>query len=267
MNEEPFRGREPLHVTVWDEATPGAPRAVLVHGTMSWGTHCFAGQRPLAEMFRLELVDRRGFGDSPDIERSDYTIDAEDVCHLLGHGAHLVGHSYGAAAVMLAASARPEAVQSLTLIEPSPLRTAAGHPVVAAALERIRASFGGVEEELSPEDHLRRSTEPYGLPMPETTPHLLRAVRSAMRERPVWDAQLPLGPLAKATMPKTVINGTWETAHPDYREFTGNALVACGEYLAEMIGARHVRVAGADHAPHQDRPDAVNAVLTRMWQS
>ncbi|MFD8547238.1 alpha/beta fold hydrolase [Streptomyces sp. NPDC059649] len=260
--------REPVHVTVWDEATPGAPRVLMVHGTMTWGTECFAGQRPLAEMFRLELVDRRGFGDSPDIARSDYETDAEDVLALLGHGAHLVGHSYGAAAVMLAASARPEAVQSLTLIEPGPLRTAAGHPTVAAAVRRIREAYGAFDATaMDPEAYLRLSTEPYGLPMPEPTPRKLRAVRSAMRERPVWDAELPLGRLTAAALPKVVINGTWETAHPAYREFTGAALAACGEYLAEAIGARHVQVSGAAHAPHQERPDAVNAVLTRLWQS
>ncbi|MFF4607085.1 alpha/beta fold hydrolase [Streptomyces sp. NPDC001339] len=261
----------PLHITVWDEAEPGAQRALLVHGTMSWGTKCYAGQRPLAERFRLELVDRRGFGDSPGVERSDYETDAEDVVQLLGHGAHLVGHSYGAAAVMLAASARPEAVRSLTLIEPAPLRTAAAHPAVAAALERIRAAFATFEsvsqEEMSPEEYLRQSTEPYGMPMPEPTPRMLRAVRSSMRERAVWDAELPLGPLAAATMPKVVVNGTWEEAHPAYREFTGLALAACGAYVAEAIGARHVRVHGTDHNPHQDRPAEVNAVLDRLWQS
>ncbi|MFE0190172.1 alpha/beta fold hydrolase [Streptomyces sp. NPDC058989] len=267
MSTEPRGQGEPVHVTVWDEALPGAPRVVLVHGTMSWGTECFAGQRPLAGMFRLEVVDRRGFGDSPDIERSDYATDAEDVVELLGCGAHLVGHSYGAAAVILAASARPEAVHSLTLIEPSALRTAAAHPTVAAALERIRAAFGESGRKVSPQEHLRRSTETYGLPVPEPTPRMLRAMRSALRERPVWDAALPLGPLAKATMPKSVVNGTWETAHPDYREFTGTALMACGEYLAEAIGARHVQVPGADHFPHRDRPDEVNAVLARLWQS
>lgn len=101
------------------------------------------------------------------------------------------------------------------------LRTAAGHPLVAAALERIRAAFAGPAEEVGPHEHLRRSTEPYGLPVP--TPRMLRAVRSAMRERPVWDAEIPLGPLAGATIPKAVINGNWETAHPAYREFTGEA--------------------------------------------
>ncbi|MFE6691150.1 alpha/beta fold hydrolase [Streptomyces sp. NPDC057743] len=260
---------EPLHVTVWDEGLPGAPRALLVHGTMSWGTECFAGQRPLAGMFRLELVDRRGFGDSPDVERSDYEVDAEDLGRLLGAGAHLVGHSYGAAAAMLAASARPEAVHSLTLIEPSPLRTAAAHPVVRAALERLRAAFANAGElgEVSPEDYLRQSTEAYGMRLPEVTPRMLRAVRTAMRERPVWDAQIPLAPLIRAQLPKTVINGTWESANPEYRAFVGDALAACREYLAEMIGARHVRVPDTDHAPHQDRPEVVNEVLARLWQS
>ncbi|BCK67061.1 hypothetical protein Srufu_010140 [Streptomyces libani subsp. rufus] len=43
--------------------------------------------------------------------------------------------------------------------------------------------------------------------------------------------------------------------------------MACGEYLAGAIGARHVRVSGAGHPPHQDRPDEVNAVLARLWES
>lgn len=200
---------------------------MLVHGTMSWGTECFAAQRPLSRTFRLELPDRRGFGAGPDTDRSDYARDAEDIGALLGEGAHLVGHSYGAVAAMLTASARPRAVHySLTLIEPSALRTASGHPTVAAALERIEAAFGTVAPEMTPEEFLRASTEPYGLPMPQVTPYLLRAVRTAMRERPAWDARIPLGPLAAARMPKVVLNGTWENAHPDHRAFTGEALAA-----------------------------------------
>lgn len=116
-------------------------------------------------------------------------------------------------------------------------------------------------------EYLRRSTQPYGPPMPETTPRPPRAVRSAMRERPVRDARIPLGPLAAAGLPKVVINGTWEGAHPDHRTFTGEALTAGGEYLAGAIAARHTRVRGAAHAPHQERPDVVNEVLVRLWRS
>jgi pimeloyl-ACP methyl ester carboxylesterase len=73
-------------------------------------------------------MDRRGFGESPDIERSDYEVDASDVAKLLGDGAHLVGHSYGGAVAMLAAGLRPPIVRSLTLIEPSAFRLAARDP-------------------------------------------------------------------------------------------------------------------------------------------
>ncbi|MCX4750869.1 alpha/beta hydrolase [Kitasatospora sp. NBC_01287] len=259
-------GREAVHVTTWqDEASATVPRALLVHGTMSWGTDCFRAQRPLAGGFRLELMDRRGFGDSPDIERADYEVDAEDIAELLGTGAHLVGYSYGAAGAMIAAARRPEAVHSLTLIEPSVLRVAEEVPAVREALVRIRAAFGEEREPMSPEEYLRHSTEDYGLPLPEFTPHLLRAAASAMAERVVWDAEIPLTPLARADYPKLVLNGTWDTAHPEYRAFIGEAMTACGEFIAERIGARLVRIPGADHLPHRDQPEEVNRLLAEAW--
>jgi pimeloyl-ACP methyl ester carboxylesterase len=85
---------EPVHVTRLNESGALGPRALLVHGTMTWGEDCFAAQRPLAGEFALEVMGRRGFGDSPDVARSDWEIDAADVLNLLGSaGAHLVGHS------------------------------------------------------------------------------------------------------------------------------------------------------------------------------
>ena len=99
------------------------PPAVLVHGTLSWGTLTFSHQRPLASVRRLLVPDRRGFGDSPALEgspyTSDYAVDAADVVGLLGTGAHLVGHSYGGVVALLAAAARPDLVRSLALIEPA----------------------------------------------------------------------------------------------------------------------------------------------------
>ncbi len=68
-----------VHVTVWDEAGTGAPSVVLVHGTMTWGAACFERQRSLAAGYRLLVVDRRGYGASPDIDHSDYDVDAADV--------------------------------------------------------------------------------------------------------------------------------------------------------------------------------------------
>jgi pimeloyl-ACP methyl ester carboxylesterase len=56
--------RTPVHVTVWGEANTGTPPVVLVHGTMTWGTDehfGFAAQRPLADHYRLIVMDRRGY--------------------------------------------------------------------------------------------------------------------------------------------------------------------------------------------------------------
>lgn len=50
----------PIHVTVWNDSGPAAPRVVLVRGTMTWGTECFERQRPLADEFALEVVELLG---------------------------------------------------------------------------------------------------------------------------------------------------------------------------------------------------------------
>jgi pimeloyl-ACP methyl ester carboxylesterase len=187
----------PIHITAWSDAPAPAARAILVHGTMTWGTECFAGQRPLAESFRLEVPDRRGFGDSPDVAQSDWEVDAEDVAALLDRGpAHLVGHSYGGVVAMVAAIRRPDAVLSLTLIEPSALRVAESVPVVAAGLAANRAAFSAdppVMQQITPEDYLRPG-EAFGLPVPAFTARRLRATRTAMAERPCWEAAVPLQP-------------------------------------------------------------------------
>src|SRR5919205_1299951 len=149
----------PVHVTVWDEAGEDAPTVVMVHGTMTWGTASFEAQRPLADRYRLLVMDRRGFGGSPDIDHSDYEVDAADVVELLGDGAHLVGDSYGGVVAMLAAGSRPQAVYSLALIEPSAYRLAEQDPAVAAALEHNRKSIGNLPENMTPEEFLRLSTE------------------------------------------------------------------------------------------------------------
>jgi pimeloyl-ACP methyl ester carboxylesterase len=173
-------------VTIWDEAGAGAPAVVLLHSTMTWGTACFGAQRPLARRYRLLVMDRRGFGESPDADRSDYEVDASDVVGLLGDGAHLVGHSYGGVVAALAAGLRPQAVRSLALIEPSSFRLAAHEPTVAAALERMRKGTRNLPEDMSPEEYLRLSTEPLGIDVPTPTPLALREVRctSGLAGRP-----------------------------------------------------------------------------------
>ncbi|GAA4800444.1 alpha/beta fold hydrolase [Streptomyces ziwulingensis] len=259
-----------VHRTVWDETRGERTRtpAVFVHNIFTWGSdeaYGFAAQRPLAEHRPLVLVDRRGYGASPDTDRGDFETDADDLVALLARqpgGAHLVGHGNGGLAAMLAAGRRPDLVRSLALIQPSAFSAAAGHPVVRAMLDRVGES-AGVPESVTPEQYLRASTEGLGMPMPEPTARRLRAVATSMRERPVWEASVPLEPLRDAPWPTLVICGTWDGAPELYRRYAGEPLAACAEAVAEAVGARLLRVAG--YYPHTQRPDEVNAALRELW--
>ncbi|MHA6623893.1 alpha/beta fold hydrolase [Pseudonocardia sichuanensis] len=256
-----------IHVTVWD-GPENAARAVFVHGSTTWGPSAFARQRPLATEHRLELVDRRGYGRSPDVEHSDAVLDAQDLLDVLGGGpAHLVGHSFGTVGALLAAGRAVDAVRSLTLIEPSCYRAVADDPVVSAALERNRAAIAAFGDRPLPsaEDYLRLSTESVGMPPLEPTPERLRAAGTAMRERPCWDVEVPMEEVAAAPWPKLVINGSWEDAPAAYREAGGVPLMACGRATAARIGAELLVVPGSAHEPHWDQAEIVNDALRRTW--
>ncbi|OKI10151.1 alpha/beta hydrolase [Streptomyces sp. CB02923] len=257
-----------VHVTVWDETGGAGVPVVFVHNIFTWGSdeaYGFAAQRSLADRYRLLLVDRRGYGRSPDTGRSDFDTDADDLVELLARldgGAHLVGHGNGGLAAMLAAGRRPGLVRSLTLIQPSAFSAAAGHPAVEALLERVRDS-AGVPESVTPEQYLRASTEGIGMAMPDPGPQRLRAVATSMRERPVWEAAVPLEPLRAAPWPTLVICGTWQDAPEPYRTYVGEPLVACAEAVAGAVGARLLRVDG--YYPHTQQPATVNAALRELW--
>ncbi|SEN36204.1 alpha/beta fold hydrolase [Nonomuraea pusilla] len=267
-----FRANGPLPgaVRVTALGPPNAPRAVFVHGSTSWGddpVYGFAAQRPLAGRFRLLLMDRRGHGGSPDAGdrfAGDYLADADDVAELLGAGAHLVGHSYGAVGAMIAAARRPEAVLSLTLIEPGCYQAAADDPAVAEALRANRAAYADLPD-LTPEQWLRAAAGSAGMPEPDTGERRLRAAGTALRERVCWEAGVPLPALRAAGFPKLVVSGTWENAPGPYRERGGVPLMACARVTAERIGARHLRVPGSAHYPHVEAPEQVNGALADLW--
>ncbi|MGA5005801.1 alpha/beta fold hydrolase [Streptomyces koyangensis] len=265
--------RRPVHATVWDDrpdSTANEPRwpVVLVHGILTWGTdprYGFAAQRPLAARRRLLLMDRRGYGRSPDIARSDWAVDAEDIVGLLGTGAHLVGHAYGGVGAMAAAVRRPDLVRSLTLIQPGALRPAERHPVVAEALVRARAATAALPPDLTPAEFLRGATESVGMETPEATPERLRAAATTMAELPCWDADIALAPLARAAFPKLLVSGDWEGAPEPYRTYAGLPLIACAEEIAEATGAAHLVVPG--YYPHTQQPERVNTALEHLWDA
>jgi pimeloyl-ACP methyl ester carboxylesterase len=129
----------------------------------------------------------------------------------------------------------------------------------------LREAHAKIPVNLPAEVWLRAATDSIGWPPLAPTPGRLRAAESALRERPCWEASIPVAALRAASFLKLIISGTWETAPPLCRQRGGEALMACARVTAERIGARLLSVPGAAHYPHVERPDIVNAALRETF--
>ncbi|HSE46296.1 MAG TPA: alpha/beta fold hydrolase [Gemmatimonadales bacterium] len=231
------------------------PRVVMVHGDVFGAEMTWAAQQPLADRYHLLLVNRRGFGASPDVEAEDFAVDAEDIVEVLGDGAHLVGHSYGGVVSLLAAAAHPDKIHSLVVVEP---------PAFALTLEsdqETRAFVGEVKallaSEPAPEDFLRTFVklvggDPSRLP-PQLPPPLLKAASVQMKGRWPWDAIVPLDKLATTSFPKLVISG----GH-------SHLFDAVCDVLEQRLPAQRVVLPGAGHSiPTVGEP--FNRTLESFW--
>jgi pimeloyl-ACP methyl ester carboxylesterase len=186
------------------------PPIVLVHGSIAGAELTWKRQLALAERWTLIVASRPGFGASPPLERNDFEVEAPLFAELLGDGAHLVGHSYGAVIALLAAAERPEAVLSLTVSEPGALKLAGtpeGEEMIASGERLFAAAAAGA---ISPHDFLRffraGTGSSRGTPA-ELPDELLHGARLAMAERPSWRADIPLDALAAAGLPVLAVSG------------------------------------------------------------
>lgn len=251
-----------LHITTMGHGQ----RLVFVHGSGGWGDESFAEQRALASKFRVELVDRRGFGDSPSTSRVDWETDARDLERLLDVPAHLIGHSYGAIACLLCAARVPAKVRSLTLIEPSTYAVAREHPAVEALFARMQSVYTAAPR-MSPVEYFFAVAAAFGF-VDSPTPHpielvgkALAATISSMGERPPWDAEIPLETIAASGIPTLLVMGAWDSVPESARSILGAALGAVADVVESRLRATRVVIPGAHHWP-QRRGGAFNETLT-----
>jgi pimeloyl-ACP methyl ester carboxylesterase len=258
----------PVNVTVWG----GGERVVCVHGSLSWGTFAFRAQRPLADSHSLVLPDRRGYGESAVTGPADFSVDADDVVALLGDGAHLVGHSYGAVVALLAAARRPEAVRSLTVVEPAALSAARGDTAVGELIATL-TDLHATAASLSATEFVLRSLEAFGyrrgVDMPERpklTRKGIRAARTTMTERPPWEAEIPLDALASTACPALIVSGRWNNLAAGNQALGCRAFGAVCDTLARSLEARRVIIDGWAHGcQYSGKP--FNDALRSLWQS
>jgi pimeloyl-ACP methyl ester carboxylesterase len=229
------------------------PPVLFVHGDIVGPSLTWRKQRELAERWSLIIPSRPGFGASPSLERNDFEVEAPMFAELLGDGAHLVGHSYGAVIALLAAAERPEAVRSLTVSEPGSLRVAAGTRVVDEMIANGERLFSHASS-IPSEDFLRlfRGGAGSAYETPGELPEeLLHGVELLKRERPSWEAEIPLERLAAAGFPVLVLSGGHSPAFE-----------AVCDALSEALSAERVLIPGRGHTvpstgrPYNDRLEA-----------
>ncbi len=229
------------------------PPILFIHGDIVGPELTWRKQRELAPRWSLAIPSRPGFGESPPLERNDFEAEAPMFAELLGDGAHLVGHSYGAVISLLAAALRPAAVRSLTVSEPGCLRVAAGVPEVDEMISNGERLFAHAEE-IPPEDFLRLfrggAGSAYGTPE-EVPPELLHGVELLKRERPSWEAEIPLERLAAADFPVLVLSG----GHSPAFEAVCDSLALALSAEREVIEGRGHTVPSIG-APYNERLEA-----------
>lgn len=236
--------RANIHLTRWG----AGERIVLVHGGARGGpvggAATFAAQRPLADAsYELVLPDRPGHGLSPAGEqREDFELDAVWVAELLGDGAHLVGHSYGAAVVVACAARQPARVRSVTLIE-APIFSVAPDDLGAQRLAaELAAAIAQPDELLTLLAFVQAAGIPVGVLEPVPDPGELMAMArglKAMRQPVTWDAGPALATIASARIPALVVTGGWS---PGFE--------AIGDALATVLHGRRLVVDAGHHLPH-----------------
>jgi len=228
-----------LEVVVWGFG----PRVVLVHGSNFNGPLTWKEQRPLGERWRLEVLNRRGYGKSPPPEvRSDFEEDARDIAALLGDDAHLVGHSFGAIGALYAAALRPQAVRSLTINEPPAYRLIKGNAEADAIAARLEANRRDVHEPRAFLEAFRKIINGPGAPSPVPLPDPLppdiqQGVLTTMAARDPNEADIPLGALRRASFPKLVTSG----GHSSVFE-------AICDVLQRELNAERAIIPGAGHS-------------------
>jgi pimeloyl-ACP methyl ester carboxylesterase len=220
-------------------------RILFVHGFFDCGMDTFPEQPELADRYRVLMMDRRGYGESPPAERVDFDSQVQDVCAVLGDGAHLVGHSYGGLLCLLVAAQQPDAMRSLTVIEPPAFAVTRGNRAVETLVERL-AAWRDQADPSALERLLPQFMVALGFDQPSVQPTAngLAAALRTLLEPPPWEADVALEVFAATAFPKLVVSGAWDIAPEHAREIAGRAHIAVCDALEEQLGAE--RAGGAD---------------------
>ena len=262
----PTATETPVTFTCWGQH---GPRVILVHGgvqgNLGGGPETFDKQEELNQKgWQVLRVYRPGFDGTPSRGPDNMDTDSVWIADLVGNGANLIGHSWGGAAVLLAAARRPEAVRALVLVEPAinlpPAEPAAISPEVKADMARrfrsmasaktpaefgraIAASLNG--DGSSPRAKMIAAKMADDAIATETGCAFLRAKMASPAE-----LLTAAHKVASVGVPVLTITGGWSPS-----------IDATGETLAKLMHGRHVVVPSSDHYVQHTNPQEFNTVV------
>ncbi len=219
--------------------------AVFLHGAGRAGVGAWSAQVAAGEPGWV-FLDRPRSGDRPQSDAARIISSLESTA-----AGHVVAHSYGANAALVAAQRAPELVASLTLLEPACFDLARGMPAVEEHISAMMPVFAVADDaSVSAREFSRRFAVAMGTGPPDLPQDVLEAQVARLRAMPPpWDTGIDVvGALPVRTL---VVTGAWNEMY----EQIADALVALGAERAVLSGNGH-RV--------QDAPEA-NELLRRFW--
>ncbi len=138
------------HAVFWQSFGAGPRPALAIHCTLAH-SGAWAGVAARLPQLTIAAFDMPGHGQSGPWTGNDYHGDVTRIAaSFIDRPLDLIGHSFGASVALRLAVAAPEAVRSLTLIEPVLFVAAAGTPEFAAQTddnERFRDLIAAGEAE------------------------------------------------------------------------------------------------------------------------
>lgn len=213
------------------------PRVLLLHCDAATAASGWGRQRQLAERWTLVTPDRPGYGLSPAV-RVDFETEPAAHLPLLADGAHIVGHSYGGVvAMLLAASAAPHLVHSLTVVEPPAFGLSEAPEVVATREEMQKLWDENLDDAFVFFDRFSRMIGERPWPRPPLPAILERGVRALMGEHVPWEARPDLDELAAAPFPVLVVSGGHK---PAFETVCDTIAGRTGGERATVPGQRHM---------------------------
>jgi pimeloyl-ACP methyl ester carboxylesterase len=231
---------------------PGAPRVVLVHGSMDRAASFIKVVRRLPE---LDIVryDRRGYGRSV-AAGVDRTVDqqVDDLLAVAGAGpVSVVGHSLGGVIAVAAAVRRPDVVVSVGAFE-SPMSWRPAWPSRSAGGNALREA----DDAAAAERFMR------GILGDEVWTRLPTRTRAARRaEGPALVAELAAlraaAPYDPDQVRVPVVTGYGTLSKPYHRD-------AARQLAEEVPDGELIVVEGSGHGAHTSHPDAFAAFVARV---